>query len=54
MMSTLFALYTARKETLLERIGHVALDSPIVWSFGMTLGCNPPMCGRIQPQRIDL
>jgi hypothetical protein len=49
MMSNNFASFTARKETLLERIGDVALDRPIVWSFGMTLGCNPPSCGRFQP-----
>lgn len=49
MMSDQFASHIARKETLLERTGYVALDCPIDWSFGMTLGCNPPSCGRIQP-----
>jgi hypothetical protein len=49
MMSNHFASFTARKETLLERIGYVALDCPTVWSFGMTLGCNPPYRGRFQP-----
>ena len=44
----LFA-FTARKETLSERIGNIALDCPIVRSFGKTLGCNPPSCGRVQP-----
>jgi len=49
MMNDLFASFTARKETLLERIGYVVLGCPIVWSFGMALGYNPPSCGRFQP-----
>jgi len=42
-------MYTARKETLWERIGNIALDWPIGCSFGMTLGCNPRSYGRVQP-----
>lgn len=42
-------LHTARKETPCERTGYIALDWPIVWRFGMTLGCSPPSCGCIQP-----
>jgi len=34
------------------RAGHVALDSPIVFSLSMTLGCNLLAIGRSQPQQL--
>ena len=47
MMSDLFASLLGKKH--FGRIGDIALVCPIVWSFGSTLGCNPPSCGRVQP-----
>ena len=45
---------TARKETLLERIGHAALDSPNAWSLVRPLGVTLLHLGAFNPNYCSI